>query len=638
MGGVLPSCGFMGDRSRSGVRLAYAQARNGKIMHIAQVPSGLACECICPGCGGALVARKGNVNEHHFGHGSIGECAHALESALHKLAKEVLHDRREILLPAVRADRHGRSLVTHPSEVHRFDEAILENRLNSIVPDVIVRKGSHRLLVEMFVTHRCGPEKIEKIRAMGLSCVEIDLSQLSRHATRAEVEEALLADAPRYWINNPKLGIAATRLDEQLEREREEKQRKTEAAKAKEERRLDQLAHGISRRRKAPRPARPRRPTETMRLVERHGFATETGQPVEGDACFCVSPEEWQSEVMKRFVIMPLERQVVNFYDFGAGDVLRHLMSHAMLTPEEQGSVSKEDEAALARRVPDYRAPTRVVESFLWHLQNEQIIASDHRDRWSITDETAEAWARRGARAKELERWRGDLRAVTEHILQKVEAAERGRFDLGAWWHRRHPRIGTSFSEGFRTDDHRLTQLAFALDRIEAMLFRNGEIVDDLCGLPLRGAINREAQARADKVEKERLEAEAAERRREDERVLTIASRARTGLGAASSAWLDTASAEIGTSPRSAAGASEAGLALARRVLDEHVAAIAYARAQEQLRSKLLTLAGHQRRPDHARVFLTSASREFRGCRPIDCCFDERSFEAVKKRMEEAGR
>src|SRR3546814_3132537 len=108
--------------------------------------------------------------------------------------------RRELLLPEVRAEIGDQELVTHKEEVHQFDDAILENHLDAIVPDVIVRKGNHRLLVEMYVTHRCGPEKIQRIMDLGLSCVEIDLRRIPSDATREQVADALLGQARRYGI------------------------------------------------------------------------------------------------------------------------------------------------------------------------------------------------------------------------------------------------------------------------------------------------------------------------------------------------------------------------------------------------------------------------------------------------------
>jgi hypothetical protein len=55
-----------------------------------------------------------------------------------------------------------------------------------------------QVLVEMYVTHRGGPEEIERIRRAGSSCLEVDLSGISRQATREEVEDALLRSARRY--------------------------------------------------------------------------------------------------------------------------------------------------------------------------------------------------------------------------------------------------------------------------------------------------------------------------------------------------------------------------------------------------------------------------------------------------------
>src|SRR3546814_20786524 len=87
----------------------------------------------------------------------------------------------------------------------------------------------------------CGPEKLARIREMGLSCVEIDLRRRSRRATREEVEQAMLSDAHRYWLNNPKLDRAATRLDQQIEREREEVAKAAEAARIEKDRKSTRL-------------------------------------------------------------------------------------------------------------------------------------------------------------------------------------------------------------------------------------------------------------------------------------------------------------------------------------------------------------------------------------------------------------
>ena len=45
-----------------------AEASDGRLLHIDDVPSGLACDCICPGCSRPLVAKKGRLQAHHFAH------------------------------------------------------------------------------------------------------------------------------------------------------------------------------------------------------------------------------------------------------------------------------------------------------------------------------------------------------------------------------------------------------------------------------------------------------------------------------------------------------------------------------------------------------------------------------------------
>lgn len=43
---------------------------HGALRFISEVPSGLACNCVCLTCGARLVARKGEINDPHFGHES----------------------------------------------------------------------------------------------------------------------------------------------------------------------------------------------------------------------------------------------------------------------------------------------------------------------------------------------------------------------------------------------------------------------------------------------------------------------------------------------------------------------------------------------------------------------------------------
>jgi len=51
-----------------------------------------------------LVARQGQILVAHFAHHVDRNCAAAYETMLHQLAKQIIADKMELLLPAVQAD------------------------------------------------------------------------------------------------------------------------------------------------------------------------------------------------------------------------------------------------------------------------------------------------------------------------------------------------------------------------------------------------------------------------------------------------------------------------------------------------------------------------------------------------------
>ncbi len=115
--------------------------RNGKIVSVDEVDSGLACDCLCPACHQPLVAKKGAIKAHHFSHAvnnsisrdhnansaelySAPDCPYALETAIHLMSKQIIKDECRMTLPALhisvsRQDRHGK---THTLERTLFCE------------------------------------------------------------------------------------------------------------------------------------------------------------------------------------------------------------------------------------------------------------------------------------------------------------------------------------------------------------------------------------------------------------------------------------------------------------------------------------------------------------------------------------
>lgn len=216
-----------GNNAVSDIRLPYGEAADGRLLHISAVPSGLACACKCPACGVSLVARKGRQLEHHFAHHSSVACANALESALHKLAKQVIADHRKVGLPPVEAVVGDERRLVYAAKVFDGIEVTLEKSMDGLRPDIVARKAGHQLLVEVAVTHFCDDRKITLIRERELATIEIDLRSIRLDLPASDLETAILISAPRRWLYNRRLEEAmADLILERDEREKEELARK----------------------------------------------------------------------------------------------------------------------------------------------------------------------------------------------------------------------------------------------------------------------------------------------------------------------------------------------------------------------------------------------------------------------------
>jgi hypothetical protein len=266
----------------------FGEQADGTIAHISEVSSGLECNCVCPGCGTRLVARKGDKQDHHFGHYGVEDnrpCQTGPETALHKFAKEVLARRLELKLPPLAISEGPGKWIGYPGGTYGFDAALLESRLGEIIPDVVVRKGERHLLVEFFVTHACDEAKIARIGAMDVAAIEIDLSGLPRDTSRPDLEEAILATASRKWLHNPKLRAA------EVELERRGRGRDQVLARAAASLRRAYLAACAEVRSMQ---------TSCLaydRIASRH-LAHAVGIEVPGIGCFTVPPRDWQALIL----------------------------------------------------------------------------------------------------------------------------------------------------------------------------------------------------------------------------------------------------------------------------------------------------------------------------------------------------
>lgn len=232
------------------VQLTFGRDSEGRLRHILEVRNGLSCACTCPGCGAALVAKNGGSNVHpHFAHASGLACHGGHESELHLLAKEILQDKKAIMLPPYGKIYRGgmQTFKEMKAEVRTTlqpkqtqgtyqdptdkkgtyqDPSPSPTRQGHLQPDLIGTQTNPKtgmpsdLWIEIRVTHEIGPEKYERIKEMGIACIEIDLSLYKdQEVTRDQLCEYLLNSTEgRTWINNPT-----------LERKRQEQQAQRQA-------------------------------------------------------------------------------------------------------------------------------------------------------------------------------------------------------------------------------------------------------------------------------------------------------------------------------------------------------------------------------------------------------------------------
>lgn len=229
------------------VQLTFGKDSEGRLRHILEVRNGLSCACTCPGCGAALVAKNGGSNVHpHFAHASGQACHGGHESELHLLAKEILQDKKAIMLPPYGKIYRG-GMQTFKEMKAEVRTTLQPKQTQDTYQDTTDRKGTYQdttdrkdtyqgpspspsrqghlqpdligtqinpktgmpsdLWIEIRVTHEIGPEKYEKIKEMGIACIEIDLSLYKdQEVTRDQLCEYLLNSTEgRTWINNPTL-------------------------------------------------------------------------------------------------------------------------------------------------------------------------------------------------------------------------------------------------------------------------------------------------------------------------------------------------------------------------------------------------------------------------------------------------
>lgn len=584
-----------------------AEADDGSLRHIDDVPSGLACNCKCSGCARRMVAKKGELQAHHFAHHSNRDgtsCVSAGETALHKFAKKILDARLEMALPEFHVSNANDTEIIVRATNLTFDRAVLETKDGSIVPDVVLMLRDRRLIVEFKVTHPCDDVKIARIRAMNVGAVEIDLSGY-RDRALDELADDILYNAPRTWLHNPHEASARDRLSERARKRAEERQKAIDEHRQNYRHRSPALEKGNG---------------ECEILLRRDGLDALVNLPVDGSGCFTIPIAEWQSAIV-------LELLRSNSQPFRTRTAITFLTRRGWIVPLFR-SVSDDIAKALKEEGLPFAPPAKSVESYLRQLERLGFVHSAPSEIWKASG----LLRQRIHEAEELrerpERRKAEMRAIVSQQLLGLPNDETQSFSFETWFLTALPGRNYSVAEVIHGGDPEWTTLCDQLSNLRADIRFSPHANLELFGLPCEGELERALQ-------RKRREAEDRERARREKdkadaeaRVLRLTELATQDLGEGSKTWLSAGDATLnGLSPLDAAQ-SETGLRDAMHALRRKADEL---RLEEQARQRKqkavgeLEVLANSRYTDPARaaLWMRCPRRELNGQSPTEFTIDD---------------
>lgn len=595
---------------------------DGHRVDVRDVANGLQCRCVCFECGQPVLAKQGVRLRWHFSHHAPTSCRPTPESELHFFAKTLLADRLWLWIPAVCAHAAGQTESISERRQYEFSEVRVEKADGNVRPDLLLATASGKILhVEIYVRHRVGTIKLEKLRNRGISSIEIDLSKLDWD-DRGAWEAAILETAPREWLHNAR----AAKVQQDMEaRSASEAMAKQHVLDAEYEKvagiwNLAQTSCGDPDEHLA----------DQYSLAMRRGFSQQIGHAVKGAACFRVPPAYWQARLVNRFL-----------WDEATASPSAFETKHALAFVNDLiwpglSNISKDTTARMQRDFPAFQGPWHAVHSYLKWLK-ERYRMFDKRavgKHWLpsssavyLRKEQESAWRQEQERKEEVADW-------VDMILSDIPADETSGFDRAGWvdW------FVTSYDEGEARVFH---------EAVYQMVVGGRHLTDDLLGLPLLAEYERQEIAQEERrVQNERERVARLAQAERDRRISTVQDKAASVLDELAQHWLLAANAQLdGRVPLDVAAGTDEGLAratteLTRLYNERREAAVRQAAevrqqvALEKNRLELTELAGKRARdPVRADLWCKSPHPKLGGQRPIDYCVDDRGLRTCKEIM-----
>lgn len=183
--------------------------RDGLLVGIEEVDSGLGCGCVCPACDARLVARKGSTRVSHFAHHEAEPCEFGAEAIAVQLAHRLLSESRRLTVPPVYAFPHQ---LLRPVTTVELTELVIGNPFDSPIPDVLVRDSEgNPLVVQVRISHQTEPRKIIAIGEEGVSAIELNVPRCEI-VTWDAIRRAVVGHVSnKLWLFNREAALARYR-------------------------------------------------------------------------------------------------------------------------------------------------------------------------------------------------------------------------------------------------------------------------------------------------------------------------------------------------------------------------------------------------------------------------------------------
>ncbi len=181
--------------------------KNGSLVNIRKVKSGLECGCICPACNHLLVAKKGRNRKHHFAHYEVADCEYGLDTTIRYIAREILENSKKMILPD-NVFSCGRDKYNYPQQqVIDIENVTIEKSLLLPIPEITIYSEGKAIKLEIIVTHDIDKRTYYKFRKLRIPTLKLDLNSLkatiSSRNPKSVLKKYLLEDSSHTsWLYN----------------------------------------------------------------------------------------------------------------------------------------------------------------------------------------------------------------------------------------------------------------------------------------------------------------------------------------------------------------------------------------------------------------------------------------------------